>query len=220
MSEFKKSKIVGSSENISDIIKHAREEAGVSLEKAARQTKINIKYLDALENNKFYKLPSGLYAQSYIKEYALYLGLNPDFLLDLYQESFSKGTKGKLFIENAHRLHHFISLPKIFKNLAIGLVVLSVILYLLFYLNNITKAPILEIINPVADITLNELSVEIIGKTEKEAEIFVNGEPILADIKGNFTQVINLKKGINTIIISAKKKYSRTNTITRKVIVE
>jgi cytoskeletal protein RodZ len=220
MQEFKKSKIVSNNENISKIISKARQEAQISLEKASKQTKINIEYLRALEEGKFNKLPTGLYAQSYIKEYAEYLGLNPDFLLGLFQEMHAQDKSGDLFVKNAHKLHKFISLPKIFQNIFISLLVLLIFSYLIFYLNNITKEPDLIITNPKKDITVKELIIEVKGKTEKEAEIFINGEPILADISGYFSQFVNLKKGINTITVSAKKKYSRTNIISRKVIVE
>ena len=60
----------------------------------------------------------------------------------------------------------------------------------------------------------------MIGQSETEAEVKINGELILMDEDGNFSKLINLKKGVNPLEISAKKKYSRENLIIRQVLVE
>jgi hypothetical protein len=60
----------------------------------------------------------------------------------------------------------------------------------------------------------------VVGETEAEAELKINGEMILSNNNGNFSQTINLKSGLNNIIISTKKKYSQENIIIKQVLVE
>ena len=66
----------------------------------------------------------------------------------------------------------------------------------------------------------SEAGIEVKGMTEPGSELSINDEIILTDNEGNFNQFINLKKGLNTLEITSKKKYSRPNTIIKQVLVE
>lgn len=67
--------------NIGDILKKAREEKGYSLVDMQRETKLQHKYLSALENNQLDSLPGDMYYDSFVKQYAQALGLDGDELL-------------------------------------------------------------------------------------------------------------------------------------------
>ena len=69
-------------------------------------------------------------------------------------------------------------------------------------------------------IKISENFIEVKGVTEPEAELSINGEAILNTNKGNFSTVINLKKGVNNIVITAKKKYSGQASVLRQILVE
>jgi len=47
-----------------------RRNRGLSLHQIAQSTKINVRSLEAIENGDFRKLPGGIYATSYIRQYA------------------------------------------------------------------------------------------------------------------------------------------------------
>lgn len=68
-------------ENIGDILKKSREEKGYSLVDMQRETKLQQKYLSALENNQLDSLPGEMYYDSFVRQYAQALGLNGDQLL-------------------------------------------------------------------------------------------------------------------------------------------
>ena len=67
-------------------LKQARQQKGISLQEAAVKTKIQKKYLDALENDNFSLLPNALYLKGFLKSYAQILGLNPDGLVAQLQD--------------------------------------------------------------------------------------------------------------------------------------
>jgi len=67
-------------------LKQARQQKGISLQEAAVKTKIQEKYLDALENDNFNLLPNALYLKGFLKSYAQILGLNPDGLISQLQD--------------------------------------------------------------------------------------------------------------------------------------
>jgi len=60
---------------------------GVSLEEIAEQTKISIRFLRAIEAERFDELPGGIFARSYIRQYAAAIGFDEDELLRRYRES-------------------------------------------------------------------------------------------------------------------------------------
>jgi len=59
----------------------ARERKGVDLYRAERDTKIRARYLAALERGDWKELPGAVYTKGFLRNYALYLGLDPDDIL-------------------------------------------------------------------------------------------------------------------------------------------
>lgn len=59
----------------------ARQQKGLSLADAERQTRITRRYLEALETDRFHLLPAPVYARGFLRNYARFLGLNADELL-------------------------------------------------------------------------------------------------------------------------------------------
>ncbi len=72
---------------LGDMLRDAREAKGASLVEAERATKIRQKYLAALEEDNISALPSPVYARGFLRNYAVYLGLNADEVLELFEES-------------------------------------------------------------------------------------------------------------------------------------
>src|SRR3954453_3272083 len=65
----------------------ARERKGVDLSRAERDTKIRARYLGALERGDYKDLPGAVYTKGFLRNYALYLGLDPeDVLIQWRQE--------------------------------------------------------------------------------------------------------------------------------------
>ncbi|HEY6058248.1 MAG TPA: helix-turn-helix transcriptional regulator, partial [Candidatus Limnocylindrales bacterium] len=59
----------------------AREHKGVDLYRAERDTKIRARYLGALERGDYRELPGAVYTKGFLRNYALYLGLDPEDIL-------------------------------------------------------------------------------------------------------------------------------------------
>jgi cytoskeletal protein RodZ len=62
----------------------ARQRKGISLEQIVQTTKISQRFLVAIENEEFEKLPGGVFNTSYIRQYAACIGYEPKQLLDHY----------------------------------------------------------------------------------------------------------------------------------------
>jgi len=66
----------------------ARRREGLTLSEVEAATKIRVRYLDALERDRFDLLPPGAYRQSFLREYAEFLGLDGDVYAAEYHSRF------------------------------------------------------------------------------------------------------------------------------------
>ena len=78
------------SEDFGSYLKHERELRGVPLDEIAQSTKISIRFLRALEENRFEDLPGEVFVKGFIRSYGQAIGSNVDELLAAYHESGSK----------------------------------------------------------------------------------------------------------------------------------
>ena len=62
-----------------------RQTSGISLEEIARNTKLKVTTLKAIEDANFDVLPGGIYNISYIRQYARAIGADEGNLVKLYQ---------------------------------------------------------------------------------------------------------------------------------------
>lgn len=65
-------------------LRREREMRGVTLQEISTATKISVRFLQALENEEFGKLPGGIFTRSFIRAFAKYLGLDEDRVLAEY----------------------------------------------------------------------------------------------------------------------------------------
>ena len=66
-------------------LRREREMRGVSLEEISSATKISIRFLKAIENEEYSKLPGGIFGRSFVRTYARYLGLDEERVMAEYQ---------------------------------------------------------------------------------------------------------------------------------------
>src|SRR5215470_9270785 len=66
-------------------LRTARESQGIGLAQAAVETRILQRYLVALEDGDFQHLPGDVYARGFVRNYAVYLSLPAEELIELYR---------------------------------------------------------------------------------------------------------------------------------------
>ncbi|MBA2301655.1 MAG: helix-turn-helix domain-containing protein [Acidobacteria bacterium] len=65
-------------------LRQAREGRGMSVRQMATATKISVTTLEALERNDISKLPGGIFSRSFVRSYAVEVGLDPDATVNDY----------------------------------------------------------------------------------------------------------------------------------------
>jgi hypothetical protein len=68
-----------------------RRNRGISLKDISDSTKIGIRALEAIEQGDFRKLPGGIYATSYIRQYARAIDYDESVILALYYRQLTPG---------------------------------------------------------------------------------------------------------------------------------
>jgi cytoskeletal protein RodZ len=67
-----------------DWLRRQREMREISLRDIADRTKISLRYLEAMEADRFDLLPAPIFAKGFLREYARYVGLSPDEVVNHY----------------------------------------------------------------------------------------------------------------------------------------
>lgn len=200
---------------------------GLSVETVSAKIKISVQYLKALEAGAYDQLPGEVYTRNFIKQYAGLLGLAQAAVLTQYQTEqkiFNKTKKisaGRDVGQPVEKVSRFglIVTPKLIRNIFIGIFALVLVAYLGFKIQGIFAPPFLEISTPAQDIVVTQKVIKVVGRSEIGAVVKINGQQVLADETGNFSESLSLHVGTNIIEVTAQKKNSKSSQVYRKVVV-
>ncbi|HNX11139.1 MAG TPA: helix-turn-helix domain-containing protein [bacterium] len=223
MATFSRRPVLSEYKSIGDQLRLARLESGWSIEKVARQLKTKEENIRFLENEEYQKLPAGIYGQIFLKKYIEFLGLDYKKIKRAMasEKKIAPHPADDVFANKVVAKDKLMVFPKLLRSFLLGAIIIVCLLYLSFYLKKITTPPNLKIISPSTEKQVqSELSAQVVGQTEPESEVKINGQLILIDRSGAFSQTVSLKQGVNIIVVTAKKKYSREEAVTRQILVE
>jgi len=214
------------SSNLGKLLKKRRLALGLDLKAVEKQTKIRAHYLKLIEKNDYGSLGHHFYVQGFIKNYAEFLGFESRPILDIYTSSIKSyqstdqpeqsSFSAKLGVKplNSPKL---IFTPKTLIATSMLAFIAIVIGYLIWQLVIFTSPPKLTIDNqPTSEVNSNFAFIS--GKTERQADLFINDSPILSAPDGSFREKISLSEGVNVVKITAKNKLNRSVTVTRTII--
>ena len=81
---WEKEAVHGESSSFGDWLRRQREMREISLRDIADRTKISLRYLENMEADRFELLPAPIFAKGFLREYARYVGLSPDDVVNHY----------------------------------------------------------------------------------------------------------------------------------------
>lgn len=200
---------------ISEILQDRRIELGYSIEQIVKATKIKKEYLIAIENGRYYDLPSESYALGFIKNYASYIGIDKNKASALFRREY-EGSSGKM-------LPTFKSQEKVIKrlvlltprNIIITLVALVIFGYIALQYNSYFFGPRLEVISPKENTVVRNNILQVEGRTDPYATVLINNEESYVSLDGTFKKTLYLFEGERQITIDSKNRNGKN---TRKVI--
>ena len=192
-----------------------RNEKRLSLGEISRATKIQVKYLEYLENNDYDKLPASVYVKGFLRSYAAYLGVNENSLIKSFErekgirKSIKEGSGNKDEKIVPVKISNFVVTPRIITATAVTLLVLGSFFYLYNELDSFVSTPRLAIISPADGSSIEGSQIHLRGITDKDSDIFINEQPAIVDSEGEFGENITLQEGLNTIIVKAVNRFEK-----------
>jgi cytoskeleton protein RodZ len=199
---------------LGEVLRTAREARGVDLARVERDTKIRVRYLTALETGDYAELPGAVYTKGFLRNYGAYLGLDAEYLVDLFRLESAQPTSERPSVPASPRpIATRRSRPLVVTPGAILAALLTVgvavfIIYLVAEFVTFARTPALTVTDPVGDIaSYGEMEYLIVGVTEPNSRITVDGlrenPTATADANGNFEIQVALVPGSNVITLKA-----------------
>jgi len=215
-------------ESVSELLRQAREDAGLSVREVATKTRIPEKYIWLFEDkSSLAEAPEDAYSKIYLKAYGKFLGFDTVSIVDLHRRERAQTPKSTIRIEPTERKHpitavgssEMVVTPRVIHTAMLGLAGAGLVAYLIYGVIALISPPKVTLLAPYDGMTTTDRNILIEGRTEQEASIMINGKSVNPDESGKFRDTIDLQEGVNTISVSGSKKYSKAMVVNRRVIV-
>lgn len=203
-----------------EVLKNKRESLGKPLDQVSSDTKIQKRFLEYIEQDKFSYFDSEVFLTGFIKIYAKYLGLDINKILALYRRSNpsvqrelikkeEKEGKGKNIVGKKQLSFKTLD-PKTLVTFILSTFLLLIIGYIGLQIYKFQTPPEITILEPLDGAEVNEESVTVKGEVDNNTVIEINDKPVETNDDGSFEKEIELKEGSNLITVRAKKNKNNT----------
>lgn len=203
-----------------EVLKNKRESLGKPLDQVSSDTKIQKRFLEYIEQDKFSYFDSEVFLTGFIKIYAKYLGLDINKILALYRRSNpsvqrelikkeEKESKGKNIVGKKQLSFKTLD-PKTLVTFILSTFLLLIIGYIGLQIYKFQTPPEITILEPLDGAEVNEESVTVKGEVDNNTVIEINDKPVETNDDGSFEKEIELKEGSNLITVRAKKNKNNT----------
>ena len=192
----------------------------VTLDLMESETHIQRVYLEALEWGKYQNLPEPLYTRNFIRAYARVLNADANYFIELYEEEVGRCDLVEHMRMPRQRVRggKFFVWSKLWKYGSLALVALSFFGYLGWQVTAITAAPDVIISNPEDSSVTDTAIIHVEGQVDDETNVYINGEEVVVNADRTFSAPVDLERGLNFIKVEARRRYSRTAIINRRVV--
>ena len=207
---------------LGEVLRTAREAKFIDLARVERDTKIRVRYLAALETGDYRDLPGAVYTKGFLRNYGLYLGLDPEYLVDLYRLEIGAAADRRTPSIPPQPIAERQRRPFVVTSGAVAAVILTVLVtafgaYLVGEFITFARTPDLRVTDPATDLASFDGSEYLIrGVTEPNATITTDGlrenPRARADLNGEFSVLVGLVPGANVITLVANDPLTQRNS--------
>jgi len=206
---------------VGQILRETRLKRAITFEEIEKKTKIRVKYLQAIENDDYRQLPGGkVVAKGFIKNYGEYLGLSSENLLASFRRDFGQEQKGQVLPRGIYRPLGKIGFSWTPRTTIIAISFFFICLFIAFLGYQFflfLGPPKLQVTVPSENQVVQESVVEVKGRSDSDASVYLNEVLISLDEQGNFSEFINLTPGENLIRIEAVSRRGKKSVIERRI---
>jgi cytoskeleton protein RodZ len=207
-------------QTVGQILKENREAKFYTLDEVEKSIKIRKEILVALESDNYQKLPPPTFVRGFIKNYAKFLGLDGNKILAIYRRGFAEDKHTPYVMDafaNPVEKPKFKFTPTQILGGAIILVVIIFFAYLWLQYRQFVGAPQVALSSPVDQITTDNPTLLVEGKTDPEMKVLINNQEVGVDQSGNFREEITLTSQVNKISVASISKFGQKTEVERTV---
>ncbi len=195
-------------------LKRERELRGITLEEISDATKINIRYLRDLEEDRLDNLPGSFFIKGIIRSFAKYIGLDETIILNSYYESeLHREQENKELGEEPQKTQYILPLKvkRIFYFISLFLAIMAILTFIWIFVDQKTKerkveetpsSPAIQetVLTPPIKTQIveeeKELILDLTFIMETWIKIYADGELVIEGLKleGEKVQVIAKKE--------------------------
>lgn len=205
---------------VGSILQEARISKKLSLEQAETTTKIRLKFLRSIESDDYTDLPSVSYAKGFVKNYSEYLGLDSGRVLAFFRRQTAEVTRSSVLpkgVSEPMGKSMFQLTPGKFLAGILVVLVLIFLGYLGLQYRKLNQPPDLSVDSPKNQLVVHERRIDVLGSTDPDATVTVNGINVVVRGDGKFFDQIPLESGVNKITVIATSRFGKSSTIVREV---
>jgi len=203
---------------VGQYLKEIRLLKGVSRKDLERQTKIKKDFIDAIEEGRWEDLPDYAVVAGFVKNIASFLGESPSKTLAMFRRDYPP--KDLSVNPKPDVSKTFSWGPKLTFLLGIGIIILALAGYLVFQYISFVKAPGLKLSSPEENQLVSQKNLLVSGKTNPEATVKANNQPILVSESGEFRAEVEVSEETAEVMVIAKSRAGKETVIRRKIKVE
>jgi len=200
---------------VGEIIKDARLKKRFSKEDLEDKTKIKQEFIDLIEKEKWDKLPDFPTVQGFVRTISKTLDLNEDAVIAVLRRDHPP-MHGRVN-PKPDVTDKFTWSPKATFIVGISVVIILILGYLGIQYKKFVSPPKLEITMPEENKIVNELEIEIKGKTTPDSIVLANNQPIIVDADGNFYSKLLISDKTKEIEVKAISRSGKETTIHRNI---
>lgn len=204
---------------LGELLTNARQQKKLTPQYIAQVTKIELKYIKALENNHFHKLPPSAFTKGFIRNYAQQVDVSPQEMIAVYRRDNQDPVKTGLSNHNLKHSKQKLN-PFLHNNLRLLIIgAITFFAFLAYQYRALVLPPPLEVIQPKKnDVLTSPVTIE--GKTSPDSLITINQDISLnPDASGIFFAQINFSPGEYKLTIQSTNRFSRSHNQTIPITV-
>lgn len=206
-------------DTIGEKLQRGRQALSLSVGQVADTTRINSRFIQALEQGRYKDLPGSVYVRKYVSELCRVYHLSyADLEKQLAHEVGL--TQPKVVKLSPKASNKPLWIPNLFRWGVVGVMIAVIGAYFTWQVVRLVTPPQLEVIQPAQDIVLDQPTIMVVGQTQPGVQVTINGEAANVDQTGRFEEQVALRPGLNRLEIQAKSKYSSASQVVRQIVVE
>ncbi len=200
-------------ETLGEYLAEVRGQLDLSLVEVAEKSGVKQQFIADLEEGNFERLPADVYVLGFLRQLGALYHIDVEMLISQYKRE--RMIQQQLTRQKAQQhlnknwFSRVVITPKVLSVTAGVVFVTGTLVYIIWQILSINRAPALEILEPKDRQIIKDSSVSVSGKTEPGMNVTINGENVFVDDRGEFKTKVGVGSGPKQLEFVARNKFGK-----------